>query len=1387
MIKIDNIPNEIKQKHNWLVWKYEPRKNSKKLAKSPYNPIAKRRAKVNNPADFQPFDICLNAIGSYNGIGFVFRKEDRIIGIDLDNCRDPETGQIEEWALKKVKEFHSFTEISVSGTGLHILIHGHIASGKRRGNIEVYGDGRYFTVSGQHLEGTPKTIEHRGGGIERLYNELTQGQNESFNFELRQAQSRDYPPTPTRVYHNNIITPVASVLDDPLKPAKNDSKFQDLFSGDWHSLGYSSQSEADLALCQKLAFYTQGNGQQIDYYFRQSGLMRQKWDKNKTYARNTVNKALNTTPKYYNTDYNKRLAPPSKTPSITSTPYQEKKYIGNPEDKDIEHLFLCVGTEKGRELYAQMGKQKLKTLIVCAPTIKLLPSIAKNLKQKYPKVKQPIVHVDYDPNGNWFKYGDATARKLWGKLELASKTFSDEKILNFTYVLNIKYPRFDKSKCINLYLNMLGLEPAEVPEKIYQLIEQQADNLIKKKVEGLRHTGFKKAIEQYELNDITTVLPYGEYIPDDFVPCERGITLLAAGMGSGKTTLMARDAQKCLNNGLYLNLFIAPMRSIVSMGANKLNFTHYSDVIQEESDILSAHNIAVTPHSLHKFINNSGDNNSEDNIAIGTVYIDEFEKTLNDVFASDNTVLKEQASSRFAVFRKVIKCAQKVVIGDAGLSENALKLLESLRPQDFYSKNIKILIQDYPYDNGLNLHFVERRDDLLNLVVNACKEGKRILMSCSSREKTEIIKRLVPLECPSEQEIPSDLKTLSDDDDNPFGSANDTSFTNGNKILAINSITAGDNSDLIQQLNSSNLNNRLIDNYQLFIYSPAIGVGVSIDKDVKPFDLVVSFIDGKVHDIYDAWQQLGRYRKKTDIYVNIVNSNKDNAITDPKEIYDSRIKGHIHDLKKSKNVNKKLLDFLQNSEFNPKCFDFNHMKVHVMARHNRNSQNFINNFLLLGIARGYKIQYYQPDNKVSYKNSYKASKIDWQNHKTEETIYAEKINQKQYESIVMASNSTSDNYYECAQFALRQFHCIDEGEDLSQFDWLIKRDDKGKYRAQIRNAELLLQSLDDTTIKYIERLEENNPISTKQLITLREFGLDLMKLIDIIPGYTSNGNKEERINLYGLSLGNIDKTVTPKEVLSCKKYKEFCKKWKDRKQTLSNLGLRMRDDYKTSLRWLLQCVKQYGIYFDSQVVRDGKETIRKYRVQQDELDLFNSILKRRYEHLLNKEQQETLKNQKYEREIALKQQQVELARQEIIKLIQRSDDSQVSYYDLLATHSLESIDSALSDLIISGLITSQKSYEYTIITKPHIPTDEKIPETKATDTEELEANSHEGYDDIFDTISDWVIDDRKWALTQLKKIPFTEQLAIKNQYVNLYKTQGNREANAYLRELAYSR
>lgn len=159
-VDVAGIPPELAALPQWLGWKWEW--DGKKWTKVPYDANTGRHASSTNPVTWASFEVAVTFMNSERlpGIGFVVTRDDPYVGVDLDNCRNPETGAIDAWAQQIVDDFDSYAEITPSETGLRIWITTHSRllpggeSGRRKGSIEIYVADRYFTVTGHRLERT---------------------------------------------------------------------------------------------------------------------------------------------------------------------------------------------------------------------------------------------------------------------------------------------------------------------------------------------------------------------------------------------------------------------------------------------------------------------------------------------------------------------------------------------------------------------------------------------------------------------------------------------------------------------------------------------------------------------------------------------------------------------------------------------------------------------------------------------------------------------------------------------------------------------------------------------------------------------------------------------------------------------------------------------------------------------------------------------------------------------------------------------------------------------------------------------------------------------------------------------------------------------------------
>ncbi len=281
-IEVENIPPELKALPQWLCWKLEERDG--KPTKIPYNPRIGSKAQSVNPATWGSFEEAVKAVSRLkcSGVGFVFTDADPYVGVDLDKCFDPETGSIEPWAKKWIDHFKSYTEITPSGKGFHIIVKGALPpGGNRRGPLEVYSRGRYFTVTGDIFDGSSRRIEERSRELDAFHGEV--------------FTKPSLPPVGAGGGRGcNLSRPDDEELLEIARNATNGAKFSQLWAGNWTGAGYPSQSEADQALCNSLAFYTGNDAERIDRLFRRSGLHRPKWDRT-DYSESTIQRAISTT------------------------------------------------------------------------------------------------------------------------------------------------------------------------------------------------------------------------------------------------------------------------------------------------------------------------------------------------------------------------------------------------------------------------------------------------------------------------------------------------------------------------------------------------------------------------------------------------------------------------------------------------------------------------------------------------------------------------------------------------------------------------------------------------------------------------------------------------------------------------------------------------------------------------------------------------------------------------------------------------------------------------------------------------------------------------------------------------------------------------------------
>lgn len=276
------IPAELKQLKQWCCFKLEADTSRKgKYKKMPKNPYTGGNAQSNNNETWSDYNTAVAAVSLYqfDGLGFFF--DNGYFGVDIDGV-EAEVDDFLHGSDNIISEFvhtlGSYSELSISKTGIHIICKGSLPKGgRRKKNVEMYQNGRFFIMTGNKIADYSDVVDctknikalhekYIGGGLEP-----TTGIISKPDMDLSE---------------NDIVKLISH--------SKQARTFEDLYSGNWDNY-YTSQSDADMAFCNMLAFWTGRDYAKMNNIFRSSGLMREKWDRktaNTTYGAITLNKAI---------------------------------------------------------------------------------------------------------------------------------------------------------------------------------------------------------------------------------------------------------------------------------------------------------------------------------------------------------------------------------------------------------------------------------------------------------------------------------------------------------------------------------------------------------------------------------------------------------------------------------------------------------------------------------------------------------------------------------------------------------------------------------------------------------------------------------------------------------------------------------------------------------------------------------------------------------------------------------------------------------------------------------------------------------------------------------------------------------------------------------------
>ena len=303
-VRVENVPDELKAGAVWLLWAKVPNdKAHSGFDKVPVNARTLGAGSSTNAGAWCDFDTAVQSLeahygeqwqdskgrtGNICGLGFALNGLDDIFVIDVDNIDDLDS---DFEGADMVQALGSYTERSVSGHGLHIICKGQKPAGTcKKGRFEVYDSGRYMTFTGEICYGF-NSIRDCTDSFKPFYDKYF-GEDKKVRKPVEKSKEVSTPATAAPPSASGALTDNEIIEKCMSERGGSGDKFARL----WHGEFDGDQSAADLALCNKLAFYTTDTAQ-IDRLFRQSGLYRDKWDEvhyssGETYGQHTIECAV---------------------------------------------------------------------------------------------------------------------------------------------------------------------------------------------------------------------------------------------------------------------------------------------------------------------------------------------------------------------------------------------------------------------------------------------------------------------------------------------------------------------------------------------------------------------------------------------------------------------------------------------------------------------------------------------------------------------------------------------------------------------------------------------------------------------------------------------------------------------------------------------------------------------------------------------------------------------------------------------------------------------------------------------------------------------------------------------------------------------------------------
>lgn len=267
------VPDTLKKLDNWVLWRIEDTGKGK-ASKVPYSAKTGRRASTADRQTWTSYEEACARLeyDDFAGIGFVFTPDTGLVFIDIDDCITHD-GEESAFAAEIQALFPgTYTEISQSETGLHIICKGILPHAIKRKEIELYSSGRYMAFTGNAT--SPTEPQEGQGGINTLISR--------------------YKPAEVKIqrFTGNSCRQTAEELIEVIQRSRQGAKFERLFAGDW--TGYKSQSEADQAFINIVNYFSKSSDAVINELWQRSKLSDRAKGARPDYIASMIENARNT-------------------------------------------------------------------------------------------------------------------------------------------------------------------------------------------------------------------------------------------------------------------------------------------------------------------------------------------------------------------------------------------------------------------------------------------------------------------------------------------------------------------------------------------------------------------------------------------------------------------------------------------------------------------------------------------------------------------------------------------------------------------------------------------------------------------------------------------------------------------------------------------------------------------------------------------------------------------------------------------------------------------------------------------------------------------------------------------------------------------------------------